>query len=162
MPTTYQPIATVTLGSSASSYTFTSIPNTYTDLVLIGNGLSSTGGIAGFILEFNGDTAGNYSRTSMSGDGTNTNSDRNNNAGSANVGLMSGTAMALNTVHIMNYANTSVYKTFLARGSVSNALVRASTGLWRSTSAINAIKIYDGNGSFAAGVVLTLYGIKAA
>ena len=42
MPATYEPIATTTLGSAQATVTFSSIPGTYTDLVLITNSRSDS------------------------------------------------------------------------------------------------------------------------
>ena len=62
MASTYEPIATTTLGSAASSITFSSIPATYTDLrlVLVHTPSASTGNAQ---MQFNSDTATNYSYT---------------------------------------------------------------------------------------------------
>ena len=62
MATTYTPIATTTLGSGQTSVTFSSISGTYTDLILIASA-SNTGGATNIRLQFNGDTATNYSST---------------------------------------------------------------------------------------------------
>ena len=62
MPNTYEPIATNTLGSAASSVTFSSIPSTYTDLIVVMNYANSTG-LADVFFRFNGDTGSNYSDT---------------------------------------------------------------------------------------------------
>ena len=69
MPATYEPIATTTLGSAVNSFTFSSIPNTYTDLVLVV--VVPTAASSGtFGLRFNSDTASNYSHTTLSGNGS--------------------------------------------------------------------------------------------
>ena len=71
MPATYDKIATYTLPSATSSYTFTSIPSTYTDLVLVVSARMTGGGGASAIqLQFNGDTGSNYSITTLNGDGS--------------------------------------------------------------------------------------------
>jgi hypothetical protein len=63
----------------------------------------------------------------------------------------------------MNYSNTTTYKTVLLRSNNASAITVATVGLWRSTSAINTIKIYaDGAAVFSVGSTFTLYGIKAA
>ena len=68
---TYTPIATQTLGSSAASVTFSSIPGTYTDLMLISFAQGqASGGDNRLVLQFNGDTATNYSSTYLIGNGT--------------------------------------------------------------------------------------------
>ena len=69
MPATYEPIQTTTLGSAAASYTFSSIPSTYTDLKLVITG-TSVGAYADIDLRFNSDTATNYSWTALAGNGT--------------------------------------------------------------------------------------------
>ena len=65
MPTTYEPIATTTLGSAQSSVTFSAISGSYTDLVIVINGALSSG-LASLSVEYNGDTTvGNYSYTRL-------------------------------------------------------------------------------------------------
>jgi hypothetical protein len=69
MASTYTPIATTTLGSAATSYTFTSIPTTYTDLILIVNAKNASTGSYPKMQVGNGsvDTGNNYSRTYLTG-----------------------------------------------------------------------------------------------
>jgi hypothetical protein len=56
---TYVAIAEQTLGTAAASVTFSSIPGTYTDLVLVLSVQDASGNT--FALQFNGDTSTNYS-----------------------------------------------------------------------------------------------------
>jgi hypothetical protein len=64
MPATYEPIATYTFPSAAQSYTFTSIPGTYDDLILIvANETASSGQT--IEMSFNGDTGNNYAYANL-------------------------------------------------------------------------------------------------
>jgi hypothetical protein len=157
MPSTYEPIATQTLGSATSTITFSSIPSTYTDLVLVIDGTMATAG--GNQIRVNGDTATNYSTTVLYGDGSAAYSfgvNNNNNAAS----LYMNTAQSNALIHFMNYSNTTTYKTILSRSN-SNEFVSARVALWRSTAAINSITILSAN-NYNTGSTFTLYGIKAA
>lgn len=157
--TTYTPIATTTLGSTTASYTFTSIPSTYTDLVLVVSGTSTAGDAVCFQL--NGDSSAGYSATNMVGDGSTAYSQRaTSNTFSYTGGI--GTVMGTVITHFMNYSNTTTYKTFIARSSVSNSVVISTVSRWPSTAAINSIKVLLTGNSFASGTAITLYGIKAA
>ena len=69
MATTYEAIQTTTLGSAAADITFSSIPATYTDLVLVYIGATVSNNI-NYYLRFNGDTGTNYSYTYLSGTGS--------------------------------------------------------------------------------------------
>lgn len=164
MPATYEPIATTTLGSSAASYTFTSIPQTYTDLVLIISykDTRTVDGTDGFITVGNGsiDTGTNYSYTILRGTGSAATSTR---ASSANYIHTDGSGNQQVTViaHFQNYSNTTTYKTVLIRDNTALNRVDAVVGLWRSTSAINQIR-FSGETGIVSGSTLTLYGIKAA
>jgi hypothetical protein len=72
---TYTPIATQTLGSAAASVTFSSIPQGYTDLILVIN-YATSASTGNALLRFNSDTGSNYSETALIGNGTTATSDR--------------------------------------------------------------------------------------
>ena len=156
---TYTPIATTTLGSAAASYTFSSIPSTYTDLVLVVAGTAGTDETIG--VRFNGDTGNNYSETAISGDGSSATSFRETNLTRAHVGTI-GSTQSVSIINIMNYSNTTTNKTVLGRGNYSGARVRTWVALWRNTAAINTVYVDAIGATFAAGSTFTLYGIQAA
>lgn len=165
---TYSTIATTTLGSAAASYTFTSIPSTYTDLILVASGLTSTATTTKLNVG-NGsiDTGSNYSWTVVSGTGSAANSYRESNVTftqNERYANWDGTNVANTIIQIQNYSNTTTFKTWLSRGNNAAAGVDAIAGLWRSTSAINQIQIACTNAgrTFSVGTTLTLYGIAAA
>ena len=162
---TYNPIATTTLGSSAASYTFSSIPSTYTDLVLVSFANVNTA-IANITVRVgNGsvDTGTNYSNTFLYGTGSAAGSSRNTSGNVMYLGAAgTGSEFSTSVMSFQNYANTTTYKTMLSRfGWVSNA-VYSTVGLWRSTSAINTISLISDGANFNAGSTFTLYGIAAA
>jgi hypothetical protein len=157
---TYEAIATQTLGSAAASVTFSSIPSTYTDLVLVISAQDTTNN--SFSLICNSDTGTNYSRTRLLGDGSVTTSARTTNATSITFNYIgqSGSIFSASIVSLMNYSNSTTYKTILGRSNAATSGTSAAVGLWRSTSAINSIEI--GTVSFTAGSTFSLYGIAAA
>lgn len=160
---TYDPIATQTLGSAVASVTFSSISGAYTDLVLVYAGIIASGGEVGLSLRFNGDSGSNYSKTDIVGSGSAATSVRDSNYAEANIGLASSTVQANSIFHIMNYANTTTYKTALGRGNNTGGYVRAGVGLWRNTAAITSVTLVAGGAAnFNIGTIVTLYGIKAA
>ncbi len=159
---TYEAIFTDTLASAQASVTFSSIPSTYTDLVLVISGKYASNDDSSPSIRFNNDTSSNYSETRLDGNGTSATSGRQINQTAILVASMSGTE-SISIVNIMNYANTTTYKTTISRGNTSAYRTRAYAGLWRSTAAINRIDILNnGTYNFAAGSTFSLYGIKAA
>jgi hypothetical protein len=157
---TYTPIATQTLGSATATVTFSSIPQTYTDLVLVTSGtIAATDG--GNTTQLNGDTGSNYSWTNLYGvNGTTVASQR---LASTNFQLgRTGSSQSISIIHFMNYANTTTYKTVIARGNDVPTFVIATVALWRSTAAITSIAMSNESGSFLTGSTFTLYGIAAA
>jgi len=170
MASTYTPIATTTLGSAAASYTFSSIPSTYTDLVLVFNGGTTSNG-ASMLIRINGDTTSNYSDTALDGTGSSAISTRHSNGTyitvTNDVGVAGTLGAQTSTIHFQNYANTTTYKTVLVRANnaTSNGYpgVSAVVGLWRKTpEAINSITLTTASTTFLAGSTFTLYGILAA
>ena len=166
MAATYEPIATATLSSSASTIDFTSISSSYTDLVLILNTIATTGGTQIMHCRVgNGslDTGSNYSDTFITGDGSTASSGRNTSVTST-TNLVISSAQWCNTIlNFQNYSNTTTYKSILGRSNIAGWGLRQGVSLWRSTSAINIIQIFaDGGANFATGTQATLYGIAAA
>jgi hypothetical protein len=170
---TYTPIATTTLGSATANISFSSFTG-YTDLVLVGSvNTSSEGGSV--VMRFNSDSATNYSQTFMYGTGSSATSGRYTSGtgipGLYIQGLAYGSPSAANLfmptiTNIMNYANSTTYKTVMTRATGNQTAggdVEAIVGLWRSTSAITSILLYNNNSSnFSIGTTFTLYGIAAA
>jgi hypothetical protein len=162
MTATYENIATTTLGSPQTTITFSSIPGTYTDLIIVCAGNMSAGGAVDNIMRFNDDTGSNYSRTYLMGDGSSAVSGRNSNQTSLTLPYWNSTAIHNTIIQINNYSNTTTNKSVLARNNMANESLIAYALLWRSTSAINKITISrGGTNDFATGSTFTLYGIKA-
>ena len=161
MTATYEPIATTTLVSASSSVSFSSISSTYTDLILTIDGTVNSN--CGIQMRFNGDTGENYSFTRMTGDGSSASSDRSVPITFMELGYYVTTTRNMNIVQIMNYSNSTTYKTVLNRANAQSVNIgaQAYVELWRSTSAINSITI-NASGNLASGSTLTLYGIEAA
>jgi hypothetical protein len=158
---TYTPIATTTLGSAATDYTFSSIPNTYTDLVIVINGAASSGSTNTLKVNYNGDTtSGLYSHTRLLGDGSSASSARQSNANYAGAGD-TGNDRAVFIINIQNYANTTTNKTFVSRSNSQN-FVSSYVGLWRNTAAITSVTLGINTLQWATGTTFTLYGIAAA
>lgn len=158
---TYIPIATYTIPSATASYTFSSISGSYTDLVLVCSVKLDIGGSYSMGLQFNGDTAGNYSWTGLIGNGTTASSQRDSNVTYAIYGT-GNTDWGNSIVNIMNYANATTYKTCVARNNNTADSAQAWVNLWRSTAAINSVKVMSQSGSnFVAGTTFSLYGILA-
>lgn len=163
MPVTYDSIATTTLGSAASTITFSSIPGTYTDLrlVLVGR-VSATN--ANIVFYVNGNTS-SYSQTNIYGNGSTVTSDRLTNMDgwyATQADLGSTTIPSLYTLDIFSYAG-STNKTSLfvsSQDKNGSGVVFHGVGLWRNTSAITSVTMLQSS-NFAAGTTATLYGIKA-
>lgn len=150
--------------SASNSYTFTSIPSTYTDLVLVAT-VKNTNATDAIDIRFNSDSTALYSMTAFNGNGTAGQAFQDSSATKlSNMGITTTAYLSSNIWHFMSYANTSVFKTVLGRSNDPSFRVAGIAGLWRSTSAINSIQLYSDNQgySFAAGSTFTLYGIAAA
>ena len=169
MPTsTYTPIATQTLSATASSVTFSSIPGTYTDLVLTVNAGESSN--APVYLRVNGLTTSIYSNTWIRGDGSAASSSRYNTTalGGAGFNLDNFSAFppfpadfsGIGIYNLMNYSNTTTNKTVLLRHASANWSM-VNVGLIQTTNAITSINVYPFAANWTIGSTFTLYGIKA-
>lgn len=156
---TYVALRTETVAVATSSVTIslTGISG-YTDLVLVANYSKSAG--ARLNLTYNGDTGNNYSYTRMNGNGSAASSDRIANFGIIDAGYTD-TTRATSIIHIMNYSNTTTFKTTLIRANSTAEGTGAFSALWRNTAAITSITL-GGLNNIQAGSTFSLYGIAAA
>lgn len=165
MASTYTSIATTTLSNSTTtSVSFNSFSG-YTDLYLVINGaVTSTSGGPDLRIRFNGDSGANYSVTNLVGNGTTASSGRRTNTDGCvinNSGLP--TDGFVQNINIMNYSNSTTYKTVIARSSSASSSSEAVVCLWSNTAAITSLSAnVTGGPYFTSGTTFTLYGIKAA
>lgn len=168
MPNTYVALRTETVAVATGTVTFdlTGISG-YTDLRIIVTGSTTAAGRT-IQIQFNGDTtSGLYSMTELWGSGSTQGSFRRSNVNLINTSYQqvnfSDTAQANALIDIMNYSNTSVFKTVLSRTNSATASYPgtvASVGLWRNTAAITSITLSSSD--FAVGSTFSLYGIANA
>jgi hypothetical protein len=172
---TYTPIANYTFVSATNVYTFTSIPQTYTDLIVVLNAKSSSTIYYhdNILWRFNGDSSAIYSNIKLSNNGTSSAAYSNANTGASYCGQLPNSTSGVSTydrstniLQIMSYASTSIYKTVLSRSAATDSAGYTNTelyvGTYRSTSAITSLTMANGEGNFVIGTTISLYGIAAA
>ena len=174
MANTYVLIASNTLSSSAASVTFSSIPGTYTDLVLkISARSDESGGSQNPIyMKLNNTSTGSlYSLTRIMGNGATVTSSRFTNRSSdlfyedfINAGQNTANTFSNNEIYISNYTSTTS-KTISVFGAqetnATTAYLTANASLFRNTSAITQISLTcDAN--FVSGSSFFLYGVKSS
>lgn len=174
MANTYIQIgSTVTVGSGgAASIDFTSIPATFTDLVikLSGRSTETTANESSELrLQFNADTGSNYSRRMLYGDGGAVGSSSATTTG-MRVGFVDTNGNTASTfssseVYIPNYAGStqkSVSADSVVEGNVAQFMYATLiAGLWSNTAAITDIKLFVPSYNFVQYSTATLYGIKS-
>lgn len=151
---TYTALATTTLGSSATSVTFSSIPATYRDLVLVWSGKTTVGSNATYYVNGETATANYYSVRMLGGDNLPTSRDYQSDQ---RIILTDNSRQNTAIIHFMDYSTTDKNKTILARSDSLNA--QHLVTMWYSTSAITSITI-DG-ATYETGSTFSLYGIEA-
>ena len=155
MPTpTYDLIASNVLSSSASSVTFSSIPATYRDLIVIAEE-DSTNAAGTLELRFNGDTGANYPWVWMRGSGTAASSTTGPGPFIGYTGYNN--TSSFNIIHIMDYSATDKHKSYLLRQEIAGFHTVALAGGWANTAAITSITLAAT--TLASGSTFYLYGI---
>jgi len=164
------PLVATTPLEAASNISITNIPQTYQDLmVVISHNTQQSGSSDDYMyMGLSGTTGTNYSVTRMHANGTSLTSDRGTNQD----GIYGATRPAWEPglfgsaiYHILNYANTTQYKTFLVRNAAEKqaaaGLTQLSVGTMRTTSAITALFIGGTSNYPGIGTTVTIYGVKA-
>jgi hypothetical protein len=164
MPRTYEPIASQTLGSDTATVSFTSIPQTYTDLIIVAMS-GSSGTDSSLLLRINTNSGNTlHSRTMLDYRSSLTSARVSNDSVFRMANRIDdGTPTTTSIAQIMCYANTNVYKTALFANACAGKEVGRFVGLWSSTDAITAIYLFADPGlNLKSGSRFSLFGIKAA
>lgn len=172
MATTYTLISSNVLASDQTTITFSSIPQTYTDLSLRVSGRANQNSNFDLLLSFNGTNSG-YSYTYISGNGSSASTLRGSSQ--TNIPMYSlitasgstANAFANIEIYIPNYTGSSYVKQVGGYGvneinSASGAIITAISGLNNFTSAITSISLTVGSGGYLTGSSFYLYGIKSS
>lgn len=167
-----QLISDTLLVGSAADITISSIPNTFRHLKLYLSGRGDT--VASAVecdLQFNGDTGTNYAYQWLYGSGATPSASEGLSKGVLYLAIMSAASNTANfassaEITIYDYAATTFFKTAtclnanMRANSTGSLVTLNSSGIWMSTSAITAIKIFPAAGNFIAGTRATLYGLS--
>jgi len=159
---TYTPLATVTLGSTAASVTFSSIPATYRDLILVVNAGIPTEGVPR--VRLNNDSGSNYSFVEAFSTGS-IFSFSGTSQVFAKLGI-TGTGFTGNrfmcVAQFMDYSATDKHKTILVRNNDDDTRgVGMIANRWANTAAVNQLTILLTANTYAAGSTFSLYGVIA-
>lgn len=163
----FESIASATGTGSSGTITFSSIPSTYQHLQIRYMAFVTSEGVDGQ-LRFNGDTASNYTRHRLGGNGTVTFASGNATVGGIDIGndatgMSAGTFPTVSIIDIHDYKSTTKYKTvrnFNGIDKNGSGSVILYSGLWQSTSAITSLTMTLGSGAFTTASTFALYGIK--
>ena len=175
VPTSYESIATINVGGGgAADVTFSSIPSTYTHLQIrgIAQETRATYGISDGNMQFNGDTASNYSRHNIQGTGSAVVANGDANVSFVTLadgmwGTSTGGSFGVSIVDILDYANTNktkVVRTLSGDDLNGSGYLALSSNLLNSTSAITSISFHptDDIGTIPQYSSFALSGIKGA
>jgi hypothetical protein len=167
-PGKFESIATITTSGGETDVSFTSIPGTYKSLQLRMIGGYPGSGNTSYSMRMNSDTGSNYAFHQVSGNGTTASA-----GGSANQTQLDLTSLPASNsgywgvaiAEIIDYASTSKFKTVTSVGGHNDPInpsyvVKLSSGLWRSTSAITSLTLGTQGATWRANSVIALYGIK--
>ena len=162
-----QLIETITLGTTAASITFSSIPQDGTDLLLLTSLRSNRSGenVTVVELRLNGSTSNRTSR-SLQGDGVSATSVSYTNG---RIALDTAAGATANTfgngaIYIPNYAgsaNKSVSVDSVSENNATDSYQNLYAFLWSDTSAVTSVEVRDNLASFIAGSSISLYKITA-
>ena len=169
MPVTYKKIAsvTVTAAGGAANIEFTSIPSTYTDLIVKFSGRSARASQwrDGFTLSLNGSTS-SFSYRMLEATGSSPGSYSASTGLLGNIPASTATASTFGSfdLYIPNYAG-STNKSYSGdstqpNNDASNVTLNMVAGLWSNTAAITSLRITADNGNLVQYSTAVLYGIS--
>jgi hypothetical protein len=155
----YIPLATVTLGSAISSVTFSSIPATYRDLIVVINGTIVSS--SDIFYRLNADSGANYSNVWMFGSSTTNGSSRNTGVNQGVTHYADSGSRFTSTFVIMDYSATDKHKTAISRGNSTTGLSISYASRWANTAAVTSLICGALGTNLSSGTTISLYGIAS-
>jgi hypothetical protein len=158
--------ATTTSGGPTASITFSSIPATYTDLLVVASIKSTTTNSSFYVhntyVLYNNNSS-NYTRRQLNGDGSTVVSFSGSDRIIGFVPTSDSTANTFGSLqlYVPNYAgstNKSYSVETVTENNATTARQTITAGVWANTSAINELKI-ECDGGFATNSTMSIYGI---
>ncbi len=162
-------IATVNASGSSGVIDLTSIPGTFTDLMIVCSLRSSAATDGSHIqLRLNNASTG-YSFKHLRGNGSAASS--YSESGEANINLYSTTdagsntsnTFSNNTIYIPNYAGStakSISVDSVYENNATSAFQHLHAALWTGTAAVTSVKLTEGqNANWVSGSTVTIYGV---
>jgi hypothetical protein len=164
---TYTLLQRISLTSSASSVTFSNIPQSgYTDLKIVASTRYSGGGYGtDMTIAFNGSTS-SFTGRRIYGYGGGVYSDTQTNVSGVVVGAgATANTFSSNEIYIPNYLSSN-YKSYSIDGASENNnstsyLLELSANLWSNTAAISSVTLGVGSGTFDTNSTFSLYAVSA-
>jgi hypothetical protein len=161
MPSTYKVIESKNVSSGTASVTFSSIPQTYDDLILISRPVLLAVNNENVEMTFNGDTSNNYFEETIYLQTNTRGMDYTPSLPHLRINY-AGTEPFFSRINIMGYKQTTFRKAILLQKQ-DRAYCMLRGALWNNTSAITSITIKpSGTSQFDTGTVFTLFGIAGA
>ena len=162
MPTpTYTALANTTLSGPSSIVSFSSIPSSYRDLIMVAT-ITYAGTPGDVILRVNNDSSALYDSIWALGDGTTTYGGGQFSQSSINPILSGNDGKSILTWQLLDYSTTDRHKTTLIRSGGGAGRIVMAAGRWANTAAVNSITIRDtASNTFATGSTFALYGVIA-
>jgi hypothetical protein len=164
--TTFVKISTVTVGSGgAANITFSSIPQTYTDLKIVLSARNTANDNACTVL-FNGSSS-DFTNKILFGNGSSpaSNTPNTNYLCYLNFSTETASVFANSEAYIPNYTSSN-FKSYSSDSAQENNSTTSYqillAGLWSNTAAITSITLDPSSGDFAEYSTATLYGIKSS
>jgi len=168
----YDLLETTTLGSSASSVTFTGL-GSYSDYAHLQIRAITKGSHTSFdetaFFRLNGDSGSNYAAHRLQGSGSTVFSNGYASQSSGRFGILSGSnggnlGWSSTIFDLLDFSETSKYKTTRSLTGMkdSASIILMNSSLWLDTAAVTSLQVLPTSGNYLSGSRFSLYGIKGA
>lgn len=157
MPTsTYDLLASTIVSSSTNAVTFTSIPSSYRDLIIVVTAQTS---VAAQLRVRPNEVTTSMVSVTAEGNGTSTSTNHYGNIGEMGTFNNMSNDASVQIIQFMDYAQTNKHKMVLMRTNRASAGTSMIVGRWGSTEAITSIQLVTDGGNFNTGSSFYMYGL---